>query len=65
MTKLPVLDKKHKVSYEGMKQRVATINSPDTTSCSTNFSVFLERFESEDTKWISTIQKYLREHDIG
>ena len=50
-------------SYEGMKQRVAAINFPDTTSCSTNFSVFLERFESEDTKWISTIQKYLREQE--
>ena len=50
-------------SYEGMKQRVAAINFPDTTSCSTNFSVFLERFESEDTKWISTIQKYLKEQE--
>lgn len=48
-------------SYEGMKQRVAAINFPDTTLCSTNFIVFLERFESEDTKWISTIQKYLDE----
>lgn len=50
-------------SYEEMKQRVAAINFPDTTSCSTNFSVVLERFESEDTKWISTIQKYLREQE--
>lgn len=50
-------------SYAGMKQRVAAINFPDTTSCSTNFSVFLERFECEDTKWISTIQKYLREQE--
>ena len=50
-------------SYVGMKQRVAAINFPDTTSCSTNFSVFLEHFESEDTKWISAIQKYLREQE--
>ena len=46
--------------YKGMKQRVAAINFPDTTPCSTNFIVFLERFESEDAKWNSKIQKYLR-----
>ena len=50
-------------SYEEMKQRVAAINYPDTTSCSTNFSIFLERFENEDTKWISKIQKYLKEQE--
>ena len=50
-------------SYEGMKQRVASINFSDTTSCSTNLSVFLDRFESEDAKWISTIQTYLREQE--
>lgn len=50
-------------SYEGMKQRVASINFTDTTSCSTNFIIFLERFENENTKWISTIQKYLREQE--
>ena len=50
-------------SYAAMKQRVAAINFSDTTLCSTNFSVFLERFENEDTKWISAIQKYLREKE--
>jgi len=50
-------------SYAGMKQRIAAINFPDTTSCSTNFSDFLDHFESDDTKWISTIQKYLREQE--
>ncbi len=50
-------------SYEGMKRRVAAINLPDTTPCSTNFSVFLERFESSDTRWISAIQKYIREQE--
>ena len=50
-------------SYAEMKQRVAAINFSDTTSCSTNFFDFLGRFESEDTKWISTIQKYLRERE--
>lgn len=50
-------------SYDEMRQRVAAINFPDTTSCSTNFIVFLERFEDEDAKWISAIQKYLREKE--
>ena len=52
-----------KRSYEDMKRRVAAINYPDTTSCSTNFSIFLERFENEDTKWISTIEKYIKEQE--
>lgn len=46
-------------SYDDMRRRVGVINLSDTTSCSTNIIVFLERFENEDTKWISTIQKYL------
>lgn len=50
-------------SYGDMKRRVAAINLPDTTSCSTNFIIFLERFENEDTKWISSIQRYLREDE--
>lgn len=48
-------------SYKDMKQRVEKINLSDTTPCSTNFFVFLERFENEDAKWISDIQKYLRQ----
>ena len=48
-------------SYKDMRQRVAEINYPDTTSGSTNFIVFLERFESSDNKWISVIQNYLKE----
>lgn len=48
-------------SYGDMKRRVAAINLSDTTSCSTNFIIFLDRFENEDTKWILSIQKYLRE----
>lgn len=50
-------------SYEEMKQRVVAINLPDTTSCSTNFGTFLERFENEDVKWITTIRNYLREQE--
>ena len=48
-------------TYSDMKSRVAAINFTDTTPCSTNFIIFLERFENEDTKWISFIQRYLRE----
>ncbi|MBQ6106116.1 MAG: hypothetical protein IJL03_09255 [Lachnospiraceae bacterium] len=50
-------------SYEEMKQQVVAINLPDTTSCSTNFGTFLERFETEDVKWITTIRNYLREQE--
>lgn len=56
-----ICSKIYKRSYDEMKRRVAAINYPDTTSCSTNFIVFLEQFETEDTKWISVIQKYLQE----
>ena len=48
-------------TYSEMRQRVEAINFPDTTSCSSNFIVFLERFENNDAKWITAIQKYLRE----
>ena len=47
-------------TYPEMKERVMTINLPATTSCSTNFIVFLERFENNDVKWISVINKYLK-----
>ena len=50
-------------SYNEMKRRVAVINYPDTTSCSTNFIIFLERFENEDARWVTSIQKYLRERE--
>lgn len=49
-------------TYSDMKERIRAINLPDTTSCSTNFIVFLERFESDDAKWISDINKYLKEN---
>ena len=50
----------YKRSYQDMRDRVTEINFPDTESGSTNFIDFLKRFESEDTKWISEIQNYLR-----
>lgn len=50
-------------TYSEMKERVKAINLPDTTSYSTNFIVFLDRFENNDVKWISTINKYLKEKE--
>ena len=46
-------------SYQPMKQRLEKINLPDTTSSSSNFILFLERFESQNAKWITDIQNYL------
>lgn len=48
-------------TYAEMKCRVEAINLPDTTSCSTNFFNFLERFEGNNPRWISAINKYLEE----
>lgn len=49
-----------KRTYPDMRARAAEINNPDTTSASTNFIEFLERFESQDAKWISATQNYLK-----
>ena len=46
-------------SYEDMKERVNRINRPDSETCSTNFGTFLNRFESDDTKWVQEIHKAL------
>ena len=48
-------------SYDDMRRRIAAINYTDTTSCSTNFIEFLDRFEKDDVRWITVIQKYLNE----
>lgn len=48
-------------NYPDMRERVSKINSDDTVSASTNFIVFLEKFESDDTKWISKLSTYLAE----
>ena len=48
-------------TYDDMKRRVEAINFSDTTPCSTNFFVFLNRFEDEDVNWVSEINKKLRE----
>lgn len=48
-------------SYQDMRNRVAMINKPDIESSSSNFIVFLQRFENEDNEWIEKINKYLQE----
>ena len=58
-----ICGKIYRRSYDDMKHRVSKINLPDTTSCSTNFIVFINYFENEDAGWISSIQKYLRERE--
>ena len=47
-------------TYHDMKQRVEGINSSDTTTCSTNFGVFLNRFENDDVSWIAEIKNALK-----
>ena len=46
-------------NYADMKKRVETINHEDDITPSTNFIVFLNRFESENAKWISGIVRFL------
>lgn len=46
-------------SYADMRRRVSGINLPDTESGSTNFIVYLDRFEQEDIKWIREINDAL------
>jgi hypothetical protein len=46
-------------SYFDMKKRLADINRPDNEPGSTNFIVFLQRFESDKTEWIAEIRASL------
>ena len=46
-------------SYADMRRRVAEINLPDTESGSTNFILYLDRFEQQDIKWIREINDAL------
>lgn len=48
-------------TYGEMKRRVEGINCSDTVSCSTNFSIFLDRFEQDDRRWVSAINQYLED----
>lgn len=46
-------------SYADMRRRAAEINLPDTESGSTNFILYLDRFERQDIKWIREINDTL------
>ena len=46
-------------SYPDMRRRASEINRPDTVSGSTNFIVYLDRFEQEDVKWIRELNDAL------
>lgn len=46
-------------TYPDMRCRVEAIHNPDNVSGSTNFIVFLERFEQEETEWIDEIKSHL------
>ena len=50
-----------RTNYEAMKIRIANINRGDQTTSSTNFMDFIEKFESDDLKWIKTLNKALSE----
>ena len=50
-----------RTNYEAMKLRIANINRGDQTTSSTNFMDFIEKFESNDFKWIKALNKALSE----
>lgn len=50
-----------KSNYKEMKKRIAKINFGDETSGSTNFIDFIDKFESNEPKWIKAIEQALRE----
>lgn len=50
-----------KTNYEAMKLRIANINRGDQATSSTNFMDFIEKFESDDLKWIKALNKAFSE----
>lgn len=46
-------------SYPDMKVRVQAMNRPDTEPGSTNFGVFLDRFEQSDDRWIAQLTRMI------
>ena len=56
-----ICKKIYRRTYDDMKSRVNAICFSDTTPCSTNFGLFLDRFENCDAGWISDINDYLNE----
>lgn len=47
-------------SYPEMRRRIAELNQSDTVPGSTNFILYLDRFEQGDIKWIREINAALR-----
>lgn len=47
-------------NYDKMKTRIRLMNRPDTIPASTNLIEFLEKFESEDDRWLKKIRDYLQ-----
>lgn len=54
-----ICNKIYKRTYEEMKNRVTKINFEDSKCPSTNFSTFLDNFESSEDGWIIKINKIL------
>ena len=50
-----------KRSYPEMRERVKEMDKGDEVSGSTNFIHFLDKFENEDTSWISDIEECLEQ----
>ena len=50
-----------KRSYPEMRERVKEMDKGDEVSGSTNFIHFLDKFENEDTSWISDIKECLEQ----
>lgn len=48
-------------NYNTMKTRISNINYSEETVSSTNFIDFIEKFESDDSRWIKNINKALTE----
>lgn len=50
-----------RTNYEAMKLRIANINRGDQIASSTNFMDYIVKFESDDLKWITALNKALSE----
>lgn len=55
-----IVNKIHSNSMELFKERVNKISTDIKAIPSTNFLIFLQRFESDDTSWIDEIQQLLK-----
>ena len=48
-----------KKNYQKMKERLKSLSDDYKTESSSNFSLFLSRFESDDDSWIDKLNKEL------